>query len=759
MAKKQNNRPIPNTPQAKAPAVAADKKNPGSARSSKPAVTRDWFSLPYLCLALGIVSFLLYGNTLQHGFILDDVMVLKENVLVKQGIKAIPELLTTPHMRGYLVIPNDLYRPLSLVMFAIEYSLFGLSPSVHHFFNILTFAGCVVMLFLFLNKFFDGKKLAVAFIAALLFAVHPIHTEVVANIKSRDELMCFFFALWSLNLFMNYMKEGKAWQLVLGSFVFFLSLISKETVITFLAVIPVLFFLYSNENRRRAIFITGVSVLATVVFMVIRTAVLTKYNANQPGATTDFMDNALAGAPSAVSKVATEFFVLGKYLKLMFVPYPLLVNYSFNSIPFVGFTDIGALLSVVVYAAMVVAGIVRIRKNPKDPWAFAILIYLASLSLFSNFPFLMGAEMAERFAFFASAGFCIAVALAIEQWILKESATDVKSLKATRTLMVLLPLLLVFGGMTFARNNDWKDEYTLYKTDVEKSPQDSRLYQYLATAIAENMYPAEPDSNRRKEMDLESIGYLRKALGIYPDFAEAHVELGRLYERARMYDSAVAQDTRALQLKPFNATANNNMGSVDITLGKYSEAIPFLERSIAGNPNFKFVYLNLARAFKQLKQYDSAARYYNEMLVFDPNYLDAQKELATVYFMLQRYDSAAVHFYVVTQLTPNDADAFNNLGAVYLNSKNFPKAIEEFKKTIQLNPSYTNAYSNLGRAYYFTQQYQPAIDIFNKELTIDPKNGRDVPYIALSYQKMGKMDMARQYEAVAKKIYSDFKLE
>src|SRR6185436_1377839 len=134
-----------------------------------------------------------------------------------------PELLLTPHMRGYLIIPNDLYRPLSLVMFAIEYQFFGPNPAAGHFFNILTFIGCVIMLFLFLDKFFGGKKTAIAFIGALVFAVHPIHTEVVANIKSRDELLCYFFGFWSLNLFMNYMKSGKMWQLLMGTSVLYLA--------------------------------------------------------------------------------------------------------------------------------------------------------------------------------------------------------------------------------------------------------------------------------------------------------------------------------------------------------------------------------------------------------------------------------------------------------------------------------------------------------------------------------------------------------
>ncbi len=478
-----------------------------------------------LCIVLAVLSFLLYANTLQNGYVMDDTMVLKENRIVTQGVKAIPELLATPHMRGYLVIPNDLYRPLSLVMFAIEYQFFGLNPAVNHFFNILVFMGCVVMLFLFLDKFFDGKKTAVAFIAALVFAMHPIHTEVVANIKSRDELLCYFFAFLSLNLFMNYLKGGKMLQLVLGVVTLFLSFISKETVIMLIPIIPLVFFLYKNESRQRAIFITAGMVVAAAVFMIIRTIVLKEYNANQPGATVDFMDNALAKAPGAASRIATEILVMGMYLKLMVIPYPLLCNYSYNSIPFVGFGNIWTLLSIATYGFLIWLAVSRLLKDHKDPWAFCIIFFIVTLSLFSNFPFLMGAELAERFTFFKpSTGFCVAVALAIEKWIMKGDFPDPKLLKSTKVLAVLIPLTLIFGGMTVARNTDWKDEITLYRTDLEKSPENSRLYQYVGTALGETVYFQETDTTKQKQID-DLAGRIpeRKHSQIYPDFTEAHV--------------------------------------------------------------------------------------------------------------------------------------------------------------------------------------------------------------------------------------------
>lgn len=695
---------------------------------------------------------------------MDDVMVLKDNRMVLRGISAVPELLSTPHMRGYLIIPNDLYRPLSLVMFAIEYQFFGLSPAIHHLFNIITFAGCCIMLFLFLNKLFGGKRKAVAFITAVIFTVHPIHTEVVANIKSRDELMCFFFGFWSLNLFADYMKEGKLLKLLLGSFVFYLSIISKETVIAFVGIIPVIFFFYRNEDKKRAIFITAGAILATCIFLAVRTSVLNAYDANQPAAKVEFIDNALAGAPdmplTATTVLATKVLVMGHYLRLMFLPYPLLSTYSYNSIPFANFASIGFWLSLIAYVSLIYFMVTRFIKDRKDPWAFGIMFYLATIFLFSNFPFLMGAELAERFAFFASVGTCLLMGLAIEQWIIKEKDADISVVRSSKVLMILGPLCLIYGGMTFARNFEWKDNRTLYEADLSRSPNDVRLYHNLGSALAEETYEQEPDSMKKKEIDNEALGYLRKGVAIYPGYSSLYVEMARIFDRKKMYDSAIKYNKLALDLSPNDFTANNNLGSVLLTAGRYRQAIPYFLLAMQYNPNFKYAYLNVARCYNQLKSYDSAIYNYHKLLEFEPQNAEVVNEMATAFFMMQRYDSAEYYYKVLMQANPNDANLVNNIGAILLNTKRYAEAAEYFKKSIAINPSYFNAYSNLSKCLYFSNQYQAAIDNINKEIQLDQQKAiNDIPYIALCYQKMGNMAEAKRYEAISRQYFSNFKLE
>ena len=746
-------------PQQKNTTAATKPPAPQSGAVARPVdtVASSTTIFRQLCIALTIITFLLYANTLQHGFVLDDVIMVKDNTIVAKGLKGVGELLTTPHMRGYLKVPNDDYRPLSLVMFAIERQFFGVNPTANHFFNILVFIGCVLLFFLFLHRFFDEKKPLAAFAGALLFALHPVHTEVVANIKSRDELLCFFFAFLSLNLFMRYMKEGKAIKLVLGLVTLFLSFLAKENVITFLGVIPLLFFFYQNNDKKRAAIITGGSVVVALAFIGLAQVILRSYHANE-SSSIEFIDNALVQAPNFMSRIATAVHISGKYLALLFVPYPLLCNYSYNSIPFSTFADYKVLLSAAAYLGMLVFAISRILKNKKDPWAFAIMFFLMTISLFTNLFMLIGAEMAERFLFMASAGICMAVAFAADKWLIDPDATGLAGLKSGKVLALLLPLTLVFGGMVVARNKDWKDNVTLYRADAEKSPDDSRLAYYRGTSLAEELYAEEPDAAKRKEIDLEAASHLQQSLAMYPGFAEANAELGRVFDRLQRFDSAEYYDRKALAINPNHAVAMNNLGSVFLETGKYAEAIEAYKKVLVINPGFQMAYFNMARTYNQLKNYDSAIVNYQISLQADPNNIDAHQEIGMAYFSQQRYDSAEVHFKRVQLLNPQDANAVNNLGAIYLNTKNYPAAIAQFKKSLELNPNYVNAYSNMGRAYYFSQQFGPAIEAFVKELSMDPNAFKDIPYLALSYKAAGNMELAKKYEAAAKQHYSDFKL-
>ena len=610
-----------------APATVVEKtKQPG--RSSR--------VLP--CILLCIVSFLLYANTLQNGFALDDVMVLKENTIVQQGTKGIPELLATPHMHGYSFFPQDTYRPLPLVMLAVGYQYFGMNAGPFHWLNILLYAACVIMLFLFLDRFFEGKKTSVAFVASLIFALHPIHTEVVANIKSCDELLCFFFGFLSLNLFMVFMKQGKLIQLLFGTASLFLAYLSKETVVGLVPVIFLLFFFYADQDKKRALFISAGSVLATIIFVVIRAHVLSEYNANQASDSIEM----LAVAPTAAVKVATEIMIMGKYLLLLFVPYPLLCTYGGNTVPYSGFASIGTWVSLLAYAGITWVAVSRFLKNKKDPWAFGIFFYLCTIFLFSNTVFLIAGTMGERLLFFASVGFCIVFALGIEKLGGAISEDVFSLLKMPKVLSILIPLTMVFGGMTLARNKDWTDNYTLYNVDVVKAPHSAMLNYYLGLELETTVANAnEKDSAKLGEVRRDGLKYLAKAIGLSHDFADAHATLGNTYIMLSQFDSAEVHEKRALAIAPGNEKTVNNLAYIYYRERKFPESLELSRQAITINPHYSNPHTNMARCYFEIGKNDSAVHALHSGIAADGANPGPYELLALYYRSIGAQDSAA----------------------------------------------------------------------------------------------------------------------
>ncbi len=589
------------TPRTKTNTVAA------KAEEKTMPATEKKVSLSKLCIILTIISFVLYANTLKNEYAIDDGLVITHNTLIDKGFKGVTELLTTPHLQGYSKVVNDTYRPLSLVAFAIEKELFGYNPVMGHFFNILWFGGCVVLLFLFLNKLLGQKKIAVAFIATLLFAIHPIHTEVVANIKSRDELICFFFAFASLNLFWDYANKGKTLQLLGGAFTLFLSFLSKETVISFVAVVPLVFFFYNNEDKRRSIYITASAAITTLVFLGIRMAILHGVATAGDISSIIFTDNQLSKVPAGASGIATAILAMGYYIKLLFIPYPLLCSYSYATIPFVTFGNIWVLLSLAAYLSLAGIGIYRLVKIKKDLWAFGILFFLATIALFSNILFLVGALVGERFVFFGSVGFCLVVALAVEKWLGGANVSGgLQMLRKPKVLLFLVPLVLLFGNMTIARNKEWENSYTIFKNDADNAVTNARLYCNVALVLTDNLNNEALRPDIRARMTEESITYFRRSLEIYPDDAHTHAGLGLLFYKKHMLDSAEAQENRALALDPRLPEAINNMAGIYFEKKQYEQALSLFRKILLINPDDKVDYKNIGMCHYHMQAYDSA---------------------------------------------------------------------------------------------------------------------------------------------------------
>ena len=313
-----------------------------------------------MSFAILFLSFFVYTNTFRNGYVLDDFSVIKENWVVKRGVESIPTIFKTSYRYGYWSSADDLYRPLSLVMFATEWQLWPDNPKAGHVINVLLYSLACVLLFLTLRKIFYKFNVFLPFIATLIFALHPIHTEVVANIKSRDEILSFFFLVLTLNFVVSYIKTLKSKWLLFGVIAYFLAFLSKESAITFLAVIPLVIYFFTDTTIRKNIFITGVMLIPALIFLAIRAKVL----ANQPEmAFVSSVDNLLVAAPDFITKYATAIKIIGKYIWLLIVPYPLASDYSFNQIPIVGWGNIWVIISFVILITRINVKVTVYRRS------------------------------------------------------------------------------------------------------------------------------------------------------------------------------------------------------------------------------------------------------------------------------------------------------------------------------------------------------------------------------------------------------------
>ena len=488
----------------------------------------------FLGLIIAIFGFLLYWNTLSHDYVLDDYSVIKENWVVKKGTEGISTIFETSYRYGYWNKQGSVYRPLSLVMFAIEWQLSPDNPFLGHFINVLLYALSGFLLFYTLARIFSKYNIILPFVISLLFIAHPIHTEVVANIKSRDEILSFFFVLIAINLIWTYLKDNKILYLIISLVVYFLAFLSKEGVITIIAVIPLLIYFFSDVSVKKNFIVSALFVIPAIAYLLLRHKIIGQIE----GTPVSVIDNLLVAAKDSASEYATAFVLLGKYLVKLIYPNPLVADYSYNQIPIVGFSSYYAIISVLIYLGATTFAIIKIKS--KSIISFGILFFIITMSLYSNLVIMIGSSFAERFLYFSSLGFVIILAYGIVKLLKKdisykgfEKLSDFfKSNYAIIGITIFITLLYSFK--TIDRNKDWESNFTLYEADVANSPNSAHMrYYYGLSLMKDKSLNAANEQERLNYLD-KSINEFKEAAKIYPQYADAYDQLGLAHFRKGM---------------------------------------------------------------------------------------------------------------------------------------------------------------------------------------------------------------------------------
>ncbi|MGI8580735.1 MAG: protein O-mannosyl-transferase TMTC1-related protein [Chitinophagaceae bacterium] len=317
----------------------------------------------------------------------------------------------------------------------------------------------------------------------------------------------------SILFILRYVSTRSIVSLVLGGVSFFLALVSKETGITFLAIIPLIIFFFTDQPGKKIITISMILVGLTGIWLLLRMIIFKDLN-QSAGVANSLLNNTLNGAPDFISRQATAFYVLLRYVRLLIFPHPLSCDYNFAQIEIKNLSDPAALFAIVLYFALGIYGLINFRK--KSIIAFAILFYLITLAPVSNVFFIGGSTMAERFMYMPSLGFCIILTYFLIKLTktenLKSRFSNLSKFFSVNSFlfMFVFGFIILYSVKTFSRNKDWKDNVTLFGHDVNVSENSATAHFILGTSLLYDVYPNEKDKVKQDSLLNDIISELSR---------------------------------------------------------------------------------------------------------------------------------------------------------------------------------------------------------------------------------------------------------
>ena len=629
--------------------------------------------LPHLLIVAFV--FILYANTLTNDYALDDLLTIKGNAFTAKGFAGIGDIFSYDSFTGFFgkqkkLVAGGRYRPLSIASFAVEYGLFGgFRPAISHFLNIVFYALTALILFIILKQLIRPEKnkhkpwyITIPFITTLLFLAHPIHTEVVANIKGRDEIFALLFSLLALKFTIDSFDGKKMLNALGAAFFFFLGLLSKENTITFLFVIPATVYFFTGKSWKQNLQSALPLVGAAILFIYIRFLVLGYFNSSDVPA--ELLNNPFLGA-SGSQKAGVIILTLGVYLRLLFFPHPLTHDYNPYQIPLVPLTDARVIISLVLYLVLIILAIVLIRK--KHPVSYGILVFLSTLFIVSNIVFPVGTFMNERFLYMPSLGFAL-----IGGWFFTEIVPGwiKKEKESTYVVSATIGLILIFFSVkTIARNPVWKDDFTLFTTDVKVSVNSTKCNTSAGGKFYEKAQVDTDSATKAEDFD-RSLAYLGRALEIYPGNKNALLLLGNVYGvYQKDYKKAIKQYLQVIHLEGYNDDALRNtlimLERIDNTR-ETDYKISVCRSLYVMDPQNARVNALLGNLYGQFKgNFDSAVIFLERSVSLAPEEISAYKDLGVIYGMRKDYENALRVFRKASEVAPGDQQIQQNLAITY----------------------------------------------------------------------------------------------
>lgn len=621
------------------------------------------FPIAWIVAALLLLAVLPYLNTLQNGFVYDDNNEVLTNPYIRSfshmGDIFSTRILAHLGARG----ATNYYRPISILGFLLCYKAFGLLPYGFHLANLLLHATVVCLLFGLTCSLFRDRWLA--FIAAAVFALHPIHTESVAwvsGVTDLDLAVFYLAAFWFFLVSARPQGGRSEWRQLGMAGSFILALLSKEHAVTLPLVAMVYEHLYREDRAvtslRQKASRYGILWLLVVAYVLFRIQFFGAFAPVQLTRHVSWYEAVLSAAPLAAL-----------YVWKMVWPVRLFAYYPFHK----SVAPLDAHVLVGTGTLIVCLVIIVVLWKHHRPVSFGFLWFFINLAPVLNSRWLGPNVFTERYLYLPSAGLCWVAAWGITELWRRTSARP--GVERIAFAIVMVGLAVLGFARIVTRNRDWRDDETYY----------------------------------------------RVTLAAVPEAASLRLNLGAVYWNRMQPVAAEREWQEALRVSPDNAQLLNNLGLACTRKKEYEQAVRYFQRSMHLRPSYTDAHLNLGRLYEVMGENRDAELQLRAAVALAPLSIQTRNELGNFYFTSGRLPEAQEQYQASVASIPNPA-ALDGLGDIAVRQGNRDAAEQEFRRAMGMDEFDFHGHYGLAEVLTAEGRTAEAADQYRAALSVDPLN-------------------------------------
>jgi Flp pilus assembly protein TadD len=645
-----------------------------------------------ICLFLAVIIWMVFSQTLHHGFVnFDDDEYVYNNAHVAYG------LTRQGIVWAFITASSAYWHPLTWLSHMLDCQLWGLHAGGHHLTSVLLHTANAVLLFLVLWRMTNlrpGAGMGVSApaypasaartetiwrsaLVAALFAIHPLGVESVAWVAERKNVLSTFFWLLTMGTYAGYVARPGWRRYALVLLCYALGLMSKPMLVTLPFVLLLLDYWPLQrisiapvaEDRRLTLPFRRAAGLALekvpLLLLAGVSSVLTYLGQKNLNSVTSLKESPLEVRLARVPVNYTGYLrdiIWPKHLTILY-PYPLTLS---------GMT---IALCVVLLASITVLVLWTVKSKPYLAvgwfWFVGAFIPVIGLVQVGNTP------VADRFTYVPQIGLYMMMAWAVGDWTI--SWRYRRPMLGTGALVVIAALMVC----AWKQSSYWRDSESLWTHQLACDPGNVHAHGNLGNILIQE-----------GRVD-EGIAHYRKALQIQPDDAEINNNLGNALVQNGEIDDGIVHLQKALQVKPDDAEINNNFGNALLQKGEVDKAIVHYRKALQIQPDSAEIHNSLANALLQKGATDEAIAHYQKALQIEPDYADADNNLGSALFQKGSVDDAIIYYRKALQIKPDDAEACHNLGCALARKGSVDEAMRQYQNALQIKPEYPDAQIDL----------------------------------------------------------------